>query len=275
MQLRPLTAADLDAAEAVDRATLGAGAPAGRVRDGRGRLAHLLRTDPGGAWLALERGEAVGVALALRRERLWGLSVLAVLPEVQGRGVGGRLLEAARGYREEGDAGLILASADPRAHSAYLRLGFAQSSALEARGVVRRERLAAPSTVRRGTGSDLAATAALSRAVRGADHLADLPLWLQLGRTLLVHEHGFAVHAGGSPVVLAAREEDSASELLTACLLASPPGSEVEVHHITEANEWALRTVRTAGLELTPGGPVFQRDLSAPLAPYLPSGSFL
>ena len=157
----------------------------------------------------------------------------------------------------------------------YSRLGFELRPAVDATGVVRRERLVPPRGVRPGTADDLVATAAISRAVRGASHVTDLPLWLQMGRTLLIHESGFAVHAGGSPVVLAALDEGSATALLTACLLDSAPGSAVEVHHITAGNDWAVSTALDAGLRLAPGGPVFVRDLSSPLAPYLPSGSFL
>src|SRR5579859_2393057 len=46
----------------------------------RERLAHLLRTDPEGAFVAVRGGKIVGAAEAMIRERLWCLSLLAVAP---------------------------------------------------------------------------------------------------------------------------------------------------------------------------------------------------
>ena len=48
------------------------------VARGVRRVAHLQRTDPGGAWVADAEGEIVGIALALVREGIWGLSLFAV-----------------------------------------------------------------------------------------------------------------------------------------------------------------------------------------------------
>src|SRR4051794_3417618 len=52
------------------------------------RYRHLVRTDPGGAWVAERDGEIVGCALALRREDVWGLSLLVVHPDLQSAGLG-------------------------------------------------------------------------------------------------------------------------------------------------------------------------------------------
>jgi GNAT superfamily N-acetyltransferase len=60
-------------------------------------FSHLQSTDPDGFVVATapagdDSGRIVAFALAIRRERLWYLSMLFVLPELQGAGVGRRLL---------------------------------------------------------------------------------------------------------------------------------------------------------------------------------------
>ena len=40
------------------------------------RLRHLLATDPGGSWVAEDEQGIAGLAQALRREDVWGLSLL-------------------------------------------------------------------------------------------------------------------------------------------------------------------------------------------------------
>jgi GNAT superfamily N-acetyltransferase len=60
-------------------------------------FSHLQATDPDGFVVATapagdDSGRMVAFALAIRRERLWYLSMLFVLPELQGAGVGRRLL---------------------------------------------------------------------------------------------------------------------------------------------------------------------------------------
>jgi GNAT superfamily N-acetyltransferase len=60
-------------------------------------FSHLQSTDPDSFVVATapagdDSGRIVAFALAIRRERLWYLSMLFVLPELQGAGVGRRLL---------------------------------------------------------------------------------------------------------------------------------------------------------------------------------------
>ncbi len=70
-----------------------AAARAEQTRRARLRVGHLHDQDPEGAWVAELDGEIVGVALALVREGIWGLSLFGVKPGLQGQGIGGRLLE--------------------------------------------------------------------------------------------------------------------------------------------------------------------------------------
>src|SRR4051794_37228041 len=97
-----MRADDVVAAEAVARTTLWAGHPGAEdpetVARGVRRVAHLQRTDPGGAWVADAAGTIVGMALALVREGIWGLSLLAVAPEHQTRGIGRELARGAFGH---------------------------------------------------------------------------------------------------------------------------------------------------------------------------------
>src|SRR3954452_9478628 len=212
-----------------------------RAARGQSRVAHLLETDPGGPWVAEAGGRVVGVALALVREGLWGLSLLAVEPPRQDQGIGRRLLDAALAYANGARGAIILSSTDPKAMRRYARAGFSLVPAVAAAGIVERDRLPAPDPAVRET-TDLTLTESASRAVRGASHARDLPNALSGGgRRLLVHgDRGFVVHTDGSPHLLAARDEEAARALLWASLAASPPGTTVQVDFMTAGQDWAV-----------------------------------
>src|SRR5881227_377733 len=74
------------------------------------RINQFLTHDGPGSWVAENADGVVGVALALRRDDLWGLSLLAVRPDCQARGIGGRLLDAALTYAEETPRAVILST---------------------------------------------------------------------------------------------------------------------------------------------------------------------
>jgi GNAT superfamily N-acetyltransferase len=248
-----------------------------RARRGQSRIAHLLATDPGGAWVAEADGRVVGAALALVREALWGLSLFVVEPSHQGAGVGRALLDAALGYADGARGALILSSTDPKAMRRYARAGFALRPAVAAAGIVDRSALPARHPgVRAATGDDLELTEEISRAVRGATHAPDIPNALAHGHELLVlGDRGFVVHRDGTPGLLAARDDEAAQALLWAALGASPPGASVQVDFISAGQDWAVAVALEAGLALSPDGPIFVRGDVGPLRPYLPSGAFL
>jgi GNAT superfamily N-acetyltransferase len=248
------------------------------------RLRHALRTDPGGCWVAEGPDGVVGVALAIVREGLWGLSLLAVRGALQGRGVGRRLLDAALGYGEGARGAIILSSEDPRAMRRYARAGFALRPCVTAAGVVHHDRLrdaggalGARAVAEPATRAEaLALAAPASRFVRGAAHGEDLGMLLDHGsRMLALGERGFVVHRDGSPRMLAARDEEAAAALLAAALRAAPRGATVEVAPIAAGHDWAIDVALRANLALSPSGPVFTRGEVGPLAPYLPSGAWL
>ena len=98
------------------------------------RYRHLVETDPDGAWVATRDGAIVGCALALRREDVWGLSLLIVHPDAQSSGTGSALLRRAHEYAEGARGRIIMASSDPRALRAYFRLGLDFHPAVSAHG---------------------------------------------------------------------------------------------------------------------------------------------
>jgi len=279
MRTADVAAADLVAYDALQGAVPQLGESSDhRARRGQSRVAHLLETDPEGAWVAQNAdGRVVGVALALLREGLWGLSLFAVEPALQGNGIGRRLLDSALGYADGARGAIILSSTDPKAMRRYARAGFALRPAVAAAGIV--DRAALPPRhpgIRAATGDDLDLTEPVSRAVRGATHATDIPASLSDGAELLVlGDRGFVVHRDGTPRLLAARDDEAAQALLRAALVASSPGATVQVDFISAGQDWAVAVALEARLALSPDGPIFVRGDVGPLRPYLPSGAYL
>lgn len=242
-------------------------------RELRGRL---LETDPGGQWVAVDGGMVVGVASAIRREGLWGLSLLVVRPPAQGQGVGRRLLDRALETSTGATAALILSSSDPAAIRRYARAGFALAPTLSADGSVRRDRLGSwPPGVHEGGPGDLDLAERVDRAVRGAGRRRDLAFALEQGQRLLVADSGYALLRGPGVQLLAATDPAVAADLLRAALLSLPEGQDAQVHHLTAEQQWALPVLMDARLTLRPDGPLCTRGTVGPLTPYIPSGAYL
>lgn len=285
-EIRPLRNGDVPAAAAVSWEALRSYVPeelrAAAEQEAttarrHARITHCACTDPDGAWVAEDDGVVVGIALAIVREGIWGLSLLAVAPDAQAAGLGKRLLDAALGTADGARGAMILSTTNPRAMRRYARAGFAARPCLDAGGAVNRTRL--PAGLRSRPGDlerDNERIDACSRAVRGASHLVDVPAMLAAGGELLVcDDTGFAVHREGSPVVVAARDEAAAADLLWSGFAAAAPGASVHVDFIGAGNDWAIGVVLDAGLTLGLDGPMFVRGRLGPLAPYLPSGAYL
>jgi GNAT superfamily N-acetyltransferase len=281
---------DVDGAAAVGSAALEVlypelrpGDAAGRAeltRRSRLRVGHIRDRDPAGAWVAELDGEIVGVALALVREGVWGLSLFGVKPGLQGQGIGGPLLAGALLAAEGCRAGIILSSSDPRAMRRYSRAGFRVRPCLTAAGEINRARIPAGLCARPGdlgSEADRATIDAASRFVRGASHLDDVAtMTASAGNQLLViPDRGWAVARDGAPAVVAALDEEAASDLTWSCLAAGKAGAPTHIDFIGQGNDWAVTVALDAGLSLTPDGPTFVRGEIGPLAPYLPSGAYL
>jgi GNAT superfamily N-acetyltransferase len=237
------------------------------------RVARLVHTDPGGAWVVERDGEVVGGALAIMREGVWGLSLLVVRPDAQSSGAGRELLARAYEYGDGARGRIVLASRDPRALRAYARLGLALHPALMARG---RPRVAPVPELRPGTADDLPLAEAVDHAVRGAAHGEDILAMVESGsRFLVLPERGYALVRDAEVRLLAAFDEESAALLLRGCLAAAD-GAESTVEFITSAQQWAVAPCLEAGLELrSEGGAVFVGGDVGPFTPYLPSGAYL
>ena len=92
---------------------------------------------------------------------------------------------------------------------------------------------------------------------------------------LVVEGRGFAVHLAGSPLVLVARDDAVAADLMWSCFAAARPGATVHVDFLTAGQDWAVRTGLAAGLVLSPDGPLYTRGDLGPLRPWIPSGALL
>lgn len=102
-------------------------------------MAHILRTDPDGCWVAEMDGILVGYAQALQRGDIWFLSQLFVLPDVHSLGVGEQLLARSQEYGRARKARVfsVVASASLVAQSLYMRHGmFARGVAYRMSGPI-------------------------------------------------------------------------------------------------------------------------------------------
>ncbi len=240
----------------------------------RQRFHHLLHTDPGGAWVAVDDDDRpIGAALALVREGVWGLSLLVVAPGAQSSGAGGALLRASLTHGDGARGGIILASSDPRALRAYHRAGFTMHPAARAVGAPQGVE-PDPSVVPFDADRDGAMADALGRTLRGAAHGDDLAAFARGGAELLsLPGRGFAAIRDGDVKLVAAADDAAAATLLRSALARCD--GEAEVSWLTGAQRWAVDVVLEARMELAVWGAVFLRGETGTFAPYLPSGAYL
>jgi GNAT superfamily N-acetyltransferase len=244
------------------------------------RLRHFVVNDPDGAWVAVDGENVIGCALALKRDSLWGLSLLVVDPSVQSAGTGRKLLDASLTYAAGCDRAIILSSSDPRAIRSYATSGFALYPQVEGNGDPDRTALPAlHGRVRDGSVADIELADSIDRAVRGAARGPD-QVRLATDMTMFVADdvdgRGYAyVRTDGEIIALAASDHRTASALLWRCFahvceIAKP----VSVIDMNAGQQWAIAASFAARLKVTPGGPVFWRGVAPPAA-YLPSGAYL
>jgi ribosomal protein S18 acetylase RimI-like enzyme len=291
VQFRRMTEADVSAAvEAFDsgflamRARYGLPVTGNSIRDERWRqerTRHFLRTDPGGSWVADDEGAIVGMSQSFVREGYWTLSQLGTVPGRQGRGVGRELLRLALAHGDPHSPGTIQSSRDPKAMALYTSFGFALHPVVAGFGALRPDSVERPAEVvcyepGRVTERELSVVTAVDRKVRGSARTVDVVAMLsQPGTRLLVHtDQGYAVAKDERLVTLGARTEEAASSVLRAMLAEAPAGDAVDVNWITASQQWAIRVLVEAGVELQPYGPVMVRGMDGPPCPYIPSGGY-
>ncbi|MEZ0093681.1 GNAT family N-acetyltransferase [Streptacidiphilus sp. EB129] len=251
-----------------------------RVARAHIRARHLAVTDPGGCWLAEEDGLPVGVALALRREGLWGLSLFAVAPAAQDKGLGRLLLDHAVAYGRGCLRGIVVASADPRAARRYHAAGFRLHPTMSLTGTIDPAALPDPTgiPVHLGDPGHLQLLDSVDRRTRGGAHGPDHPVLLRTCDELLVVDvltgSGYCYRTGGRIVLLAATSKRLAARLLIEALARMPVGQEAAIHGVTAEQDWAVDVGLAAGLAVRTRGYLALRGMRPP-APYLPSGPYL
>jgi hypothetical protein len=215
------------------------------------------------------------------REGYWMLSQLGTVPGLQGRGLGRELLRRALSHGDPKSPGTIQCSRDPKAMALYASFGFVLHPVVAAWGAMRPGSIERPREVTRYeseqvTERELQIVTAIDRKVRGSARTVDIVAMLtQPGTRLLLHaDQGYALTMDDRVVTLGARQEESATLVLKAMLAESPTGETIEINWLTSAQQWAIRVVVEAGIELLPFGPVMVRGMDGPPSPYIPSGGF-
>ncbi|HEX4977338.1 MAG TPA: GNAT family N-acetyltransferase [Nocardioides sp.] len=239
---------------------------------------HLVRTDPGGSWVAEDDSGVIGASASIRRDTTWILSSFAVRPGLQGRGVGRQLLDAALSHGRGCLRGLIASSDDPAAVRRYRLAGFTLHPTMVLRGRVDRAVLPVVERVRAGSLGDVDLMDSVDRQVRDSAHGPDHEVMAAEYRIVVADRsagQGYAyLRPDGTPYLLAATNRRTATDLLWEALAATSPDAVVEVPHVTAANQWAVDVGLAARLDLHTSGYLGVRHAKPPL-PYLHSGRFL
>lgn len=240
--------------------------------------AHLVRTDPGGCWVAEDGSGVIGASAGIRRDTTWILSSFFVRPGLQGRGVGRQLLDAALSHGKGCLRGLIASSDDPAAVRRYRLAGFTLHPTMLLRGRVDRAVLPVVERVREGSLGDVDLMNSVDRQVRDSAHGPDHEVMAAEYRIVVADRstgQGYVyLRPNGAPYLLAATNRRTAADLLWEALATTSPDEVVEVPHISAPNEWAVDVGMAARLDLHTAGYLGLRHAKPPM-PYLHSGRFL
>jgi len=271
--------ADVEAAEPLSAVEFGISRSPAHRRRWYARTAHHLTTDAGGCWAADLDGELVGFAVSFRRDLTWFLASFAVRADLQGRGLGRRLLDAALGHGTGCVRGMISSSSDPKAFRRYRAAGFSMHPQLHLSGRVDRAALPAGlPAFRAGTAADRELLDDLDRRRRGAPHGPDHEILLAHSRLVVLEwpaGTGYAyLDDAGEPLLLCATDDATATALLWEAVASAAPDAHYAISHVTAANDWAIDVALAARLNPTTDGYLALRGL-APPTPYLHNGGLL
>jgi hypothetical protein len=157
----------------------------------------------------------------------------------------------------------------------YASAGFSLHPAVIGHGTVSPGTVHRDPRVRHGDAQQIDVVDAVDRQVRGSARSVDIAAMLQEPgcRILLLEDQGYAVAKDDRIVTLGARNEETATALLETALAEMGDGK-VQVNWLTAKQQWAIRTLVAAGVELSPSGPMMVRGFSDPPFPYIPSGGY-
>ncbi|WP_157734868.1 GNAT family N-acetyltransferase [Pseudofrankia inefficax] len=270
---------DVGAAEALSAIEFGKARSSAHQRSWCTRTEHLLATDPGGCWVADDGAGLAGFAVSFRRESNWLLATFVVRGDLQGAGLGRRLLDAALAHGAGCERGMLSASADVKAFRRYRAAGFSLHPQLSFTGRVDRAALPAGlPPVREGTAADLDLLDDLDRRRRGAAHGPDHAVLASHCRLIVLDRAagtGYAyLNDVGEVVLLCATDEGTATALLWEAAASSEPDADYEIAHVTTANEWAIDVGLAVRLAPATEGYLALRGLAPPV-PYLHNGALL
>ena len=249
-----------------------------RIAWAHARIRHIAKHDPEGSVVAERDGEVIGIGLAVRRGKLWFLSLLAVRKGLQGGGVGRRLLDATLDYGKDCPTAMICASPDPKALRRYGRAGFGLHAGYEACGIPDRSELPADLGVREGDWDrDTELFEDLVRERRGEPFGPDLDFYREQVMRLLIRDgatpadRAAVVMRPGKLGTLAARSGEAAARVLWAALAETP--GEITIGYLLGNQQWAIDIALAAKLPLKLTDTLCTRGMLPP-TPYLPSGIF-
>jgi GNAT superfamily N-acetyltransferase len=238
------------------------------------RMRYFIDTDPGGCWVAVDGDDVAGFAISQNRDRLWYLATYGVLPDLQGRGIGKRLMDAVLAHAD-GRPGLFSSTVHPAATRRYRLAGFSLYPQMRMIGTVDRSALPAVTGLDEGQADDFGWMDRLDEQLRGAGHGPDHQYMLDSSRLVVSRadgRRGYVYIDHGRPVLLAASEQQTAQKLLWESLASS--SGKTLVTCITTANEWAVDVGLAARLDIGQEGYLALRGMPDP-SPYLASGQFL
>ena len=249
------------------------------LRQAERRVAHLQRTDPGGAWVAGRRRARSSAWRSPSCARGSGASRCSPSPRrTATAGIGRELLEASFGHGADARGHLILSTESPAAMRRYARLGLDLRPCVAAAGIVDRARLpAADGVVEAGMGGHRGRRRDRPRRPRCGPRdrprgRARRPGARRCSSSRTAPSRSSATSGSCCSPRSTTRPRRACSN---AALAATPPGATVSVDFLTAGQDWAVRACLDAGLVLSPDGPFFTGGDLGPLRPYVPTGAYL